>query len=50
MIFMNGICPIPHPELLKAGIRKNQILFLNFEDDRLLEFAVGHFQEILCMG
>ncbi len=34
-------------ELLKAGIRKNQILFLNFEDDRLLEFAVGHFQEIL---
>lgn len=34
-------------ELLKAGIKKNEILFLNFEDDRLLEFKLHHFQEIL---
>ena len=34
-------------KLLKAGTRKNQILYLNFEDDRLLEFNVNHFQEIL---
>ena len=34
-------------ELLKTGIKKNEILFLNFEDDRLLEFKLDHFQEIL---
>ena len=34
-------------EFLKAGIKKNEILFLNFEDDRLLEFKLHHFQEIL---
>jgi len=34
-------------ELLETGTRKEDILFLNFEDDRLLEFNVSHFQEIL---
>jgi len=34
-------------ELIASGIIKEKILYLNFEDDRLLEFAVNHFQEIL---
>jgi len=34
-------------ELLGSGIKKEQILYLNFEDDRLLEFNVNNFQEIL---
>lgn len=34
-------------ELIASGIRKEEILYLNFEDDRLLEFSVHHFQEIL---
>ncbi len=34
-------------ELLASGINKEKILYLNFEDDRLLEFSVHHFQEIL---
>ena len=34
-------------DLLNSGIRKNQILYLNFEDDRLLDFNISHFQEIL---
>ena len=34
-------------ELIASGIKKEKILYLNFEDDRLLEFAVNHFQEIL---
>jgi predicted AAA+ superfamily ATPase len=33
--------------LLIAGIPKTQILYLNFEDDRLLEFDTNHFQLIL---
>jgi uncharacterized protein len=34
-------------ELLEKGVKKDKILYLNFEDDRLLEFRVHHFQEIL---
>jgi len=34
-------------ELIASGIKKEKNLYLNFEDDRLLEFAVNHFQEIL---
>ncbi len=34
-------------ELIASGIKKEEILYLNFEDDRLLEFNVNHFQEIL---
>jgi predicted AAA+ superfamily ATPase len=34
-------------ELLKTGIKRNEILFLNFEDDRLFEFKLEHFQIIL---
>jgi predicted AAA+ superfamily ATPase len=34
-------------DLLAAGIRKEQILYLNFEDDRLLAFSIHHFQEVL---
>jgi len=34
-------------ELIAAGIKKEEILYLNFEDDRLLEFNVNNFQEIL---
>ncbi|MCK9365523.1 MAG: ATP-binding protein [Syntrophales bacterium] len=34
-------------ELIASGIKKEEILYLNFEDDRLLEFTVNHFQEIL---
>jgi hypothetical protein len=34
-------------ELLAAGVQKEKIIYLNFEDDRLLEFNIHHFQEIL---
>ena len=34
-------------ELIASGINKSQILYLNFEDDRLLEFRAGHFDDIL---
>jgi predicted AAA+ superfamily ATPase len=34
-------------QLLAAGILKEQILYLNFEDDRLLGFDVKHFQQML---
>lgn len=34
-------------ELMASGIRKQAIVYLNFEDDRLLEFNVTHFQAIL---
>ncbi len=34
-------------ELLAAGIQKEAILYLNFEDDRLLEFTIKNFQDIL---
>ena len=34
-------------ELLANGVTKDKVFYLNFEDDRLLEFNVGHFQEIL---
>jgi hypothetical protein len=34
-------------DLVASGIKKDRVLYLNFEDDRLLEFNVGHFQEIL---
>jgi len=34
-------------DLVASGIKKERILYLNFEDDRLLEFNIGHFQEIL---
>jgi predicted AAA+ superfamily ATPase len=33
--------------LIASGIKKEEILYLNFEDDRLLEFNVNNFQEIL---
>ena len=34
-------------DLIASGIKKEEILYLNFEDDRLLEFNVNNFQEIL---
>jgi len=34
-------------ELLAAGIEKRRILYLNFEDDRLLSFDINHFQSVL---
>lgn len=34
-------------ELMASGIKKEEILYLNFEDDRLLEFNVNHFQVIM---
>ncbi|HPL96617.1 MAG TPA: ATP-binding protein [Smithellaceae bacterium] len=34
-------------DLVASGIKRERLLHLNFEDDRLLEFNVGHFQEIL---
>jgi predicted AAA+ superfamily ATPase len=34
-------------ELFTAGIPKEQILYLNFEDDRLLGFDIHHFQAVL---
>jgi len=34
-------------ELLGEGVEKNRILYLNFEDDRLLPFAAADFQLIL---
>lgn len=33
--------------LLNTGILKEQILYLNFEDDRLMEFDIQHFQIVL---
>jgi hypothetical protein len=34
-------------DLIASGIKKEEILYLNFEDDRLLEFNVNNFQEII---
>ncbi|OGV32926.1 MAG: ATPase [Lentisphaerae bacterium GWF2_45_14] len=34
-------------QLLSSGIPMNQILYLNFEDDRLLDFSVKDFQTVL---
>jgi uncharacterized protein len=34
-------------QLLQKNISRNQILYLNFDDERLLEFTVNHFQSIL---
>ena len=34
-------------ELIASGIKKEEVLYLNFEDDRLLDFNVHNFQEIL---
>ena len=34
-------------ELLARGVRFDRLLYINFEDDRLLDFKVGDFQTIL---
>ncbi len=34
-------------EMIASGIKKEMMLYLNFEDDRLLGFNVNNFQEIL---
>jgi len=34
-------------DLIAAGIKKEHILYLNFDDDRLLEFNVHNFQNII---
>ncbi len=34
-------------ELLQSGVKRQQILYLNFEDERLLDFRVQNFQSIL---
>lgn len=34
-------------ELIASGVPKEAVVYLNFEDDRLLAFNVSHFQEIL---
>ena len=41
------LCYQKMAELLAAGIQKEEILYLNFEDDRLLEFNVNNFQDVL---
>ncbi|MBW1812519.1 MAG: ATP-binding protein [Deltaproteobacteria bacterium] len=33
--------------LLSEGINKTQVFYLNFEDDRLLDFKINNFQDIL---
>jgi len=34
-------------DLIASGIKRNPILYLNFEDDRLLDFSVSNFNDIL---
>jgi hypothetical protein len=34
-------------ELLGAGVKRQQVIYLNFEDERLLDFSVKEFQSIL---
>ena len=34
-------------ELMGAGVTKEKILYMNFEDERLLGFDVAHFQQVL---
>ncbi len=34
-------------ELLDAGVAKRRLLYMNFEDERLMPFSVADFQEIL---
>lgn len=34
-------------DLLDSGLNKNQLLYLNFEDDRLIKFKIEHCQNIL---
>ncbi len=34
-------------ELLKSSVKRQQILYLNFEDERLFDFSVKNFQAIL---
>src|SRR4051812_31371372 len=34
-------------DLLEAGVPKERLLYLNFEDDRLLPFTASNFQSIL---
>lgn len=34
-------------EVVTAGVLKNRIFYLNFEDDRLIDFNVDHFQDVL---
>ena len=34
-------------ELIASGTKKEEVLYLNFEDDRLFDFNVHNFQEIL---
>lgn len=34
-------------ELLESGVKRQQFLYLNFEDERLLDFSVRDFQAIL---
>ena len=34
-------------ELLEVGVKRQQVLYLNFEDERLLDFRVTDFQAIL---
>jgi len=34
-------------ELIASGVKKDEVLYLNFEDDRLLDFNINNFQEIL---
>lgn len=34
-------------QLLNQGIEKEKLLYINFEDDRLIQFSVEHFQALL---
>jgi predicted AAA+ superfamily ATPase len=40
-------CFLKINQLIQKKVPQNQILYLNFEEERLLGFTVNHFQEIL---
>ena len=37
-------------DLIKEGVEWNQIIYINFDDERLLEFNVGDFDDILLVA
>ena len=36
-------------ELVSAGVGWNQIMYLNFEDERMIDFSVGDFNEVVAV-
>ena len=37
-------------DLIKEGVEWNQIIYINFDDERLLEFNVNDFEDILLVA